>query len=102
MYKNKEKQKEACRKEKQKEACRQAMQRKRKGITGIVDGQYVIPKQADPVIPPDVILEKIEFVIPEKAPLVWNTLPDVVERLAETGAVAYDEQGRPHARLPRT
>ena len=58
--------------------------------------------QKKPVIPSDVILEKVEYVIPEKAPLVWNTPPDVVERLTETGVVAYDEQGRPHARLPRT
>ena len=49
-----------------------------------------------------IILEKVEYVIPEKAPLVWNTPPDVVERLTDTGVVAYDEQGRPHARLPRT
>ena len=79
-----------------------AKQRKRQGITGIVDGQYVIPKQADPVIPADVILEKVEFVIPEKTVLVWFTPPDVVERLDIAGSIAYDEQGRPHAKLTRT
>ena len=50
---------------------------------------------ADKAKQPAEFVIPIEFVIPEKTALVWHTPPDVVERLTDTGVVAYDEQGRP-------